>query len=120
MSGDIGRGATLTAVRFGEKVLESGALHFGGTGGAAAGGDYVQLAGGTNAYTADKLREMGLLSVPEAGGGRFVSGLAFGGYARKVVNEVLEKWAGVLEGEGEAATLLDHPQVGAGLWRHDG
>lgn len=108
MSGDIGRGATLSAVKFGESVLRSEALDWSGQG-----GDFVQLAGGTNAYTAAKLSEKGLLrhggqgglpAPPSAGA---VSGLAFGGYARKVVAEVMEAW-GV-----DDATLLQHPQVSA-------
>ncbi|MFN6569764.1 circadian clock protein LdpA [Dendronalium sp. ChiSLP03b] len=49
MSGDIGDGTTLAAVKLGQKVL------------AAKLPGYVQLAGGTNNYTIAKLKAMGLL-----------------------------------------------------------
>ncbi|MBD2346210.1 circadian clock protein LdpA [Anabaena subtropica] len=49
MSGDIGDGTTLAAVKLGQKVL------------AAKLPGYVQLAGGTNSYTVAKLKAMGLL-----------------------------------------------------------
>ncbi|MEC4819318.1 MAG: LdpA C-terminal domain-containing domain, partial [Scytonema sp. PMC 1069.18] len=49
MSGDIGDGTTLAAVKLGQKVL------------AAKLPGYVQLAGGTNGYTVAKLKGMGLL-----------------------------------------------------------
>ncbi|CAN0086901.1 unnamed protein product, partial [Ascophyllum nodosum] len=55
MSGDIGTGATVACVRLAEKVLTSRVLPFG------EGQHFVQLAGGTNARTAPKLRELGLL-----------------------------------------------------------
>ncbi|MCC5611272.1 4Fe-4S binding protein [Nostoc sp. CHAB 5834] len=50
MSGDIGDGTTIAAVKLGQKVL------------AAKLPGYVQLAGGTNSYTVAKLKAMGLLS----------------------------------------------------------
>ncbi|HCF30504.1 MAG TPA: 4Fe-4S ferredoxin [Cyanobacteria bacterium UBA11049] len=49
MSGDIGDGTTLAAVKLGQKVLAAGLP------------GYVQLAGGTNNYTVAKLQAMGLL-----------------------------------------------------------
>ncbi len=49
MSGDIGDGTTLAAVKLGQKVLAAGLP------------GYVQLAGGTNSYTVDKLQAVGLL-----------------------------------------------------------
>lgn len=49
MSGDIGDGTTLAAVKLGQKVLAAGLP------------GYVQLAGGTNSYTVPKLQAMGLL-----------------------------------------------------------
>ncbi|HEY9801332.1 MAG TPA: LdpA C-terminal domain-containing domain [Leptolyngbyaceae cyanobacterium] len=49
MSGDIGDGTTLAAVKLGQRVL------------AAKLPGYVQLAGGTNSYTVAKLKAMGLL-----------------------------------------------------------
>lgn len=50
MSGDIGDGTTLAAVKLGQKVL------------AARLPGYVQLAGGTNSYTVAKLQAAGLLN----------------------------------------------------------
>ncbi|MBD2198543.1 MULTISPECIES: circadian clock protein LdpA [Calothrix] len=50
MSGDIGDGTTLAAVKLGQKVL------------AAKLPGYVQLAGGTNSYTVTKLQAMGMLN----------------------------------------------------------
>ena len=49
MSGDISIGATRAAVKLAQKVLAAGLP------------GYVQLAGGTNAHTVSKLREIGLL-----------------------------------------------------------
>lgn len=49
MSGDIGDGTTIAAVKLAQKVL------------AANLPGYVQLAGGTNSYTVPKLRAMGML-----------------------------------------------------------
>jgi Fe-S-cluster-containing hydrogenase component 2 len=53
MSGDIGDGTTLAAVKLGQRVL------------AAKLPGYVQLAGGTNSYTVAKLKAMGLLKSTE-------------------------------------------------------
>jgi Fe-S-cluster-containing hydrogenase component 2 len=49
MSGDIGDGTTLAAVKLGQKVLAAGLP------------GYVQLAGGTNSYTVTKLKAMGMV-----------------------------------------------------------
>ncbi len=115
MSGDIGNGTTLSCVRFGEVVLRARALPFFGGGGGGQrqgqgqegegdrGGEqqqhFLQLAGGTNAYTAEKLRAGGLLSPlpssPSRGqeehaqGRAWVHGLAFGGFARKEVDSAM-------------------------------
>jgi Fe-S-cluster-containing hydrogenase component 2 len=56
MSGDIGDGTTIAAVKLGQKVL------------AAKLPGYVQLAGGTNGYTVAKLKAMGLLKKAEGQG----------------------------------------------------
>ncbi|MDF5707533.1 MAG: LdpA C-terminal domain-containing domain [Nostoc sp. S4] len=96
MSGDIGDGTTITAVKLGQKVL------------AAKLPGYVQLAGGTNSYTVPKLKAMGLLK--EAGGqgaGRTgeeifpllrapcplssIAGVAYGSYARVLLSSILEQ-----------------------------
>lgn len=77
MSGDIGAGTTHAAVRLGQKVLSAGLP------------GYVQLAGGTNHYTVKKLRSRQLL-LPEAQGS-FISGIAYGSYARRLLIEVLQQ-----------------------------
>ncbi|MGF1935157.1 MAG: circadian clock protein LdpA [Nostoc sp. ChiQUE02] len=96
MSGDIGDGTTIAAVKLGQKVL------------AAKLPGYVQLAGGTNRYTVAKLKAMGLLK--EAGehlagskGENFsplppakcpsasIAGVAYGSYARVLLSPILEQ-----------------------------
>nr|WP_242028273.1 LdpA C-terminal domain-containing domain [Pseudanabaena sp. FACHB-2040] len=86
MSGDIGEGATAAAVRFGEKVLQAGLP------------GYVQLAGGTNSSTVQKLRALRLLNNavhPSAQAElthrpAAVAGIAYGSYARKLLSPILE------------------------------
>lgn len=96
MSGDIGDGTTIAAVKLGQKVL------------AAKLPGYVQLAGGTNSYTVAKLKAMGLLNEAEGqgAGGRgeeffsllpapcpsaSIAGVAYGSYARVLLSPILEK-----------------------------
>nr|WP_230966335.1 LdpA C-terminal domain-containing domain [Nostoc sp. NZL] len=96
MSGDIGDGTTLAAVKLGQKVL------------AAKLPGYVQLAGGTNSYTVAKLKAMGLLKEAEGqgAGGRgekfspllpapcppsSIAGAAYGSYARVLLSPILEQ-----------------------------
>ncbi|PHM06538.1 circadian clock protein LdpA [Nostoc sp. 'Peltigera malacea cyanobiont' DB3992] len=96
MSGDIGDGTTIAAVKLGQKVL------------AAKLPGYVQLAGGTNSYTVAKLKAMGLLKEAEGqgAGGRgekfspllpapcppsSISGVAYGSYARVLLSPILEQ-----------------------------
>lgn len=96
MSGDIGDGTTIAAVKLGEKVL------------AAKLPGYVQLAGGTNKYTVAKLKAMGLLKEAEGqgAGGRgekfspllpapcsptSIAGVAYGSYARVLLSPILEQ-----------------------------
>jgi len=96
MSGDIGDGTTLAAVKLGQKVL------------AAKLPGHVQLAGGTNSYTVAKLKAMGLLRrVGEWESGRVgewehfppsphlplppsISGIAYGSYARVLLSPIFE------------------------------
>ena len=75
MSGDIGDGTTIAAVKLSQKVLASGLP------------GYVQLAGGTNSYTVAKLRAAGLVTQPSPN----VSGIAYGSYARALLSPVLEQ-----------------------------
>ncbi|MDZ8239258.1 MAG: LdpA C-terminal domain-containing domain [Nostoc sp. ChiQUE01a] len=101
MSGDIGDGTTLAAVKLGQKVL------------AAKLPGYVQLAGGTNSYTVAKLKAMALLKQAEEedtgtrGRGdtensftasprlpvsaSSIAGIAYGSYARVLLSPILEQ-----------------------------
>jgi Fe-S-cluster-containing hydrogenase component 2 len=91
MSGDIGMGATKATIQFGQQVLNARLP------------GYVQLAGGTNDYTVPKLRSLNLLrSQPvtsmtaatnqeTAVVSRYISGVAYGSYARVLLSPVLEQ-----------------------------
>ncbi|WP_193199696.1 circadian clock protein LdpA [Nostoc sp. MG11] len=103
MSGDIGDGTTLAAVKLGQKVL------------AAKLPGYVQLAGGTNSYTVAKLKAIGLLNSAEfrvmsaekdsitqdlrrgkhaATANRtqhYIAGVAYGSYARVLLSPILDQ-----------------------------
>lgn len=95
MSGDIGKGTTHAAIKLAQKVLASDLEGF------------VQLAGGTNQYTAGKLRSLNLLpqnSNLSNGGDRTVTGVAYGSYARHALMPVL----------GETLYL---EEVSADLWK---
>jgi len=74
MSGDIGKGTALASVGFAKNILKSNAFPFN------QGQHYVQLAGGTNAYTVHKVQEEQLA----------IGGAAYGGYARTLVMEALD------------------------------
>lgn len=104
MSGDLGRGTARASVALGRRVRA--ALDDGGLPG------YVQLAGGTNAHTATLLSEAAAASVtaaagaagargsvpPRGDGGGGLAGVAYGGFARKLLAPVLEE----LEARGVA------------------
>lgn len=114
MSGDIGDGTTIAAVKLGQKVLTARLP------------GYVQLAGGTNRHTVGKLRTMGLLNnhqkpeVQESKVGRAslssipvgnqgstknplqptqtfpaqspnIAGIAYGSYARVLLSPILDE-----------------------------
>lgn len=92
MSGDIGIGTTHAAIRLGQKVLASDLP------------GYVQLAGGTNRYTVEKLRSQNLLTLPDQSQSilrhqqaadrssqRYVAGVAYGSYARTLLAEAIER-----------------------------
>lgn len=116
MSGDIGDGTTLAAVKLSQKVLAAGLP------------GYVQLAGGTNDYTVAKLKAIGLIKGSEIRGRAFlrpsvqesekainsnlkqesrsslrtssrfanaprpsISGIAYGSYARVLLAPILEQ-----------------------------
>ncbi|KAL0457498.1 UNVERIFIED_CONTAM: hypothetical protein Slati_1089000 [Sesamum latifolium] len=110
MSGDIGRGATREAIKF--------ALHLASANDKPKG--FLQLAGGTNAHTVEGLKRERLFqttSISEKSNGKepplnslepshaLISGVAFGGYARKIVGRVLRS----LQSEHGYARLEDCP-----------
>ena len=90
MSGDLGKGTTHAAIRLAQRVLQLGLPGF------------VQLAGGTNHYTVDKLAELNLLGadalvpakVGDGARGGYpngaIAGIAYGSYARKLVMPLLD------------------------------
>lgn len=90
MSGDIGKGTTHATLRFGQKVLQSGPPGF------------VQLAGGTNAYTVTKVGTLkgersrstqlarSTLSDSAATSNPRFGGIAYGSFARHLLNPWLE------------------------------
>ena len=90
MSGDIGKGTTHAAIALAKKVLQSGLT------------GHIQLAGGTNGYTVTKLQDTGLLklnsednlsvlkSTDNQPQSNFISGVAYGSYARSLLSPILE------------------------------
>lgn len=110
MSGDIGRGATREAIKF--------ALHLASANNKPKG--FLQLAGGTNAHTVEGLKRESLFQTTAVfdtsddekapsnsleTSHALISGVAFGGYARKIVGRVLRS----LQSEHGYARLEDHP-----------
>lgn len=91
MSGDIGRGATRETVSFAVDLTSVPDRPLG----------FYQLAGGTNLYTVDCLKKAGLFKARTLPGIRttekvgsqeaLIGGIAYGGYARKIVGRVLRK-----------------------------
>lgn len=91
MSGDIGRGATRETVSFAVHVASMSERPPG----------FYQLAGGTNSYTIDCLKKVGLFkSITFSGTATsemaschqaLIGGIAYGGYARKIVGRALRK-----------------------------
>ncbi|KAM6545022.1 hypothetical protein CsatB_025758 [Cannabis sativa] len=113
MSGDIGRGATRETIAF--------ALRMAATSERPSG--FLQLAGGTNAHTVDGLKKAGLFKKPsslfdnssdenmnEAGPPNsmqpsVVAGVAYGGYARKIVGRILSR----MQSQQGGAHIEEHP-----------
>ena len=80
MSGDIGKGTTHAAIIFAQKVLQAQLP------------GYVQLAGGTNDYTVDKLKQAKMLGRQDSGQlTKLVSGLAYGSYARSILSPTISR-----------------------------
>jgi Fe-S-cluster-containing hydrogenase component 2 len=92
MSGDIGDGATRACIQLGQKVLAANLPGF------------VQLAGGTNDHTVEKLRSLHLL--PHQSPDRHFAGIAYGSYARSQLQPVLAE----LE-QRQSDRLEDHPDL---------
>lgn len=89
MSGDIGRGTTHATLRYARQMLQSGPP------------GYVQLAGGTNAHTAEKLGDLVAVAgsavqspwLPSVNPPKPVlGGTAFGSFARRLLSPVLAEW----------------------------
>ncbi|KAM3407483.1 hypothetical protein ACQJBY_001097 [Aegilops geniculata] len=105
MSGDIGRGATRETVSFAVDLTSVQDRPLG----------FYQLAGGTNLYTVDCLKKAGLFMARTLPGTRttekvgsqeaLIGGIAYGGYARKIVGRVLRK----IPSEIGCVRIEDHP-----------
>ena len=79
MSGDIGKGTIDASIQFAQKVLQSDIS------------GYVQLAGGTNNHTISKLKRLHLSKGDRLQNNNpYVAGIAFGSYARKQLQPILE------------------------------
>ncbi|XP_057486294.1 uncharacterized protein LOC130772469 isoform X2 [Actinidia eriantha] len=108
MSGDIGRGATREAIAFAVRLAAAEDRPQG----------FLQLAGGTNAHTVDGLKREGLFQVATIPSDEtvlansstslhaLVGGVAYGGYARKIVGRVLSS----MQSQHGVAVIEDHPQ----------
>lgn len=78
MSGDIGKGTTHATVSFAKKVLQADLP------------GYIQLAGGTNNHTVEKLKRLQMLQNKEYKANS-VSGIAYGSYARSILSPILDQ-----------------------------
>ncbi|GAB4843013.1 hypothetical protein Ancab_012989 [Ancistrocladus abbreviatus] len=111
MSGDIGRGATREAIAFAVRVANAKDRPPG----------FLQLAGGTNAHTVHGLKKEGhfrttsTARILRAGiltgkvptpWNSLISGIAYGGYARKIVGRILSK----MQVQHGLACIEDHPE----------
>ncbi|XP_047308138.1 uncharacterized protein LOC124911674 isoform X2 [Impatiens glandulifera] len=100
MSGDIGRGATRETIAFAVRMAAAKDKPPG----------FLQLAGGTNAHTVDGLKHKRLFQVSKPGLSvsthALIGGVAFGGYARKIVGRVLNS---MRSQSGLACCLEDFP-----------
>ncbi|KAG5011719.1 hypothetical protein JHK86_023980 [Glycine max] len=111
MSGDIGRGATKESIAFAVQLAKAKERPPG----------FLQLAGGTNAHTIDGLKKEGLFQTTISeylhddtsttsssdSSHALISGIAYGGYARKIVGRILRS---MQSQHGAAASIEEHPQ----------
>ncbi len=99
MSGDIGMGTTHLAVKFAQKAIQAGLP------------GYIQLAGGTNDYTVTKLQEEKMLKYQAKSlevTNRWVSGVAYGSYARSLISPILEKLEMINYSDNHSAKQLEN------------
>ncbi|XP_074281552.1 uncharacterized protein LOC141606359 isoform X2 [Silene latifolia] len=104
MSGDIGRGATREALAFAVRLASAEDKPPG----------FLQLAGGTNAHTINGLKKHGLYQSMSTGTRKeksslstsLIGGIAYGGYARKIVGRILRN----MESEHGLSCIEDHPE----------
>ncbi|XP_044485025.1 uncharacterized protein LOC123210622 isoform X2 [Mangifera indica] len=102
MSGDIGRGATRESVAFAVRLAAARDRPPG----------FLQLAGGTNAHTIDDLKKEGLFqtksqaTISAGTSPCLIGGVAYGGYARKIVGRVLNS----LQTKHGISLIEDHPE----------
>ena len=101
MSGDIGKGATRAAIQIARKVLDSNLP------------GYVQLAGGTNNHTVNKLCKAGLLKNIKTQNSsfsqsNFINGVAYGSYARTLLNQIINQLENL---ENEQNSLLSRKNL---------
>ncbi|KAK1411739.1 hypothetical protein QVD17_32433 [Tagetes erecta] len=103
MSGDIGRGATRESIAFARRLAFSNEKPPG----------FLQLAGGTNAHTVEGLKRLNLFQVPMISESRrcdsnaLIGGIAYGGYARKIVGRVLSDIQAEDGGATATATAIE-------------
>ncbi|XP_024022290.1 uncharacterized protein LOC21387695 isoform X1 [Morus notabilis] len=111
MSGDIGRGATKASISFARRLAATRERPNG----------FLQLAGGTNAHTVDGLRKVGLFQTSSSSENSrdeklkvgspspmnaSIAGVAYGGYARKIVGRVLS----TMQSQQGAVRIEEHPE----------
>ncbi|WP_173645733.1 circadian clock protein LdpA [Geminocystis sp. NIES-3709] len=90
MSGDIGSGTTHLTIKYAQKMKQTNLPGF------------IQLAGGTNEYTIEKLNKLNL--TPSK-----ISGVAYGSKGRKIIADTLQR----LEEMSTNNQIEEHPQL---LW----
>lgn len=106
MSGDIGDGTTHATLRLGQKLL------------AAELPGYVQLAGGTNGYTVEKLRSLHLLpplppTPSDDSTSKAIAGVAYGSYARTLLSPVLDTLDAIVQERASPSGIPESEDRGA-------
>ncbi|KAM5568750.1 hypothetical protein ABKV19_016331 [Rosa sericea] len=103
MSGDIGRGATRESIAFALRMAAIKERPHG----------FLQLAGGTNAHTVDGLRKVGLFQATSftknsrnENSTAMIGGVAYGGYARKIVGRILSS----MQSQHGITGIEDYPE----------